>query len=161
MANSAPDSIFCRKRSISRLRSRAVGIEAHADHGEGLRIDRLPAQIDALVEPFLHGRHADRIGVEHAGGMRIVAQLRRVAGDEEDVPHAAGGAGQQVGLHADQIAVAAAEMQDRLDLGLAENPLGGDQRRNARRCAGPVGDVDRSEAAIAEVRLLATVELRS
>ncbi len=126
MANSAPDSIFCRKAVEFPLAIQGGGIEPHADHGEGLRIDRLPSQIDALVEPLLHGGHADGIGVENAGGVGVVAQLGRIAGDEEDIPHAAGRTGQEVGLHADQVAVAAAEMEDGLDLGHAEDPLGGD-----------------------------------
>ena len=101
------------------------------------------------VEPPLHGRHADRVGVEHAGGVRIVAQLGRVAGDEQDVAHAAGRAGQQVGLHADQVAVAAAEVQDRLDAGLLLDALGGDQRRDPRTGPRAVGDVDRIDAVLA------------
>ena len=38
------------------------------------------------------------------------------------------GASQQVGLHSDQIAVAAAEVQDRLDAGPLQDPLTGDKR---------------------------------
>ena len=132
MANSAPASTFCRKRSSSRRRSRAVGSSAHADHGEGLRVDGLAAQVDAAVQPPLHGRHADRIGVEHARGVRIIAQLGRIAGHEQEVANLAGRTGQQVGLHADQVAVAAAEMEDRLDLGLLLDPIG---RRPAARAA--------------------------
>ena len=113
------------------------GIEPHADRGEGGRIDGLAAEVDAAVEPALHRRHADRIGVEHAGRLRVVAQLRRVAGDEQQVPNAARRAGQQVGLHADQVSVAAAEMEDRLDRGFAEDVLGGHQRREpGGGCAG-------------------------
>ena len=104
------------------------GIQPHADHGERGRIDGLTAQVDAAVEPPLHRRHADRIGVEHARGVRIVAQFGRIAGDEEDVSHAAGRARQQVGLHADQVPIAAAKVQDRLDLGVAQNVFGRDER---------------------------------
>ena len=114
----------------------AVGSKPDADDGIGRRGDGLTADIESAVEPPLHGRHADRVGVEHAGGVRVVAQFRRVARDKQEVADAAGGAGQQVGLHADQVAVAATEVQHRLDVGLAENPLRRDQRGNTGAGAG-------------------------
>ncbi len=105
-----------------------------------------PPRIDAAVQAALDGGHADRIGVEHAGGVRIVAQLRWIAGDEEQVADSAGGAGQQVGLHADEVAVAAAEVEDCLDARLPLNVVRGNQRGDARAGPRAVGDVDRVDA---------------
>ena len=46
------------------------GVQPDADHRQRLRVDGLAAQVDAAVQPPLHGDHADRVGVEHAGGVR-------------------------------------------------------------------------------------------
>ena len=56
----------------------------------------------------------------------------------------------QVGLHADQVPVAAAEVQDRLDAGLAADPLARDQRRDPRTRPGTVRHVHRIDAVLAE-----------
>lgn len=110
----------------------------------------MPAEVNAPVQPRLHRGHADRVGIEHAGGIWVVAYLGRVAGDEQEVANTAGGAAEQIRLHADQVAVAAAEMEDRLDLGLGQDARGGNQRRDARTRPGTVGDVDGIDAVFAE-----------
>ena len=76
---------------------------------------RLPAEIAAVVEVVHDADQADRVHVVDRGRVRIVAELRRVAGDGQDVAQAQRVGAQQVGLDAEQVPVAAGVVQDRLD----------------------------------------------
>ena len=63
----------------------------------------------------LDGHHPNRVSIEDPRCLRVVAQFGRIASHEENVVNAAGGTGQQIRLHADQIPIARAEVQDRLN----------------------------------------------
>ena len=88
----------------------------------------------------------DRIHVEYRGRVRIIAHLRRIACDADEVANAHRGRAQQIRLDAEHIAIAAGVMQDRFNPHLALN----DQRqglvRDARRSARAVGNVDAIDA---------------
>ena len=59
-----------------------------------------PMELDADVESVIEAAHdvdqADGVHVKDRGGVRIVAQLGRVAGEAEDVVEADGRGAQQV-----------------------------------------------------------------
>jgi 5-methyltetrahydrofolate--homocysteine methyltransferase len=91
------------------------GVHAYSD-GEGCRIaDGSSSDIDAAVQATDHPGQAYGVDVEDAGRVGVVAELGRVARYEEKVPQAYGVGAEHVRLHADQVAVAAGVVQDRLD----------------------------------------------
>jgi len=75
---------------------------------------------------------------------------------QKQVAHAAGGGAHEVGLQRDAVAIAAGELEDRLDPG-ANEERGGERRREMRAGAGAIGDVD----GICEVRKRARLASRS
>ena len=84
----------------------------------GRLADRLPADVAAVVELRDDVGQADRVDVEDGGGIRIVAERRGIAGDEQQVANAHRVGAQQIRLDAQQVAVAAGVVQDGLDAGL-------------------------------------------
>ena len=124
MANSAPASTFQAKRLSSRSRSGRGGIDAHADHEPGRRADGVAARVESVVEPGHQVGQSDAVDVEHGGGVGVGPHLRRVAGDDQQVVEPAGRGAEQVGQHAEQVAVAAGVVDDRLepDLALDQQP---------------------------------------
>ena len=96
-----------------------------------------------MVQLVHHVRQANRVDVEHSGRVRIRAHLRRIAGNQKQVPQAQRRGAQQVGHHAEQIAIAAAVVQHRLRFRfrvLHHQRRG--HRAHARLRARPVGNVD-------------------
>ncbi len=90
--------------------------------------------------------------VEHRLGVGLVAGLRVVAGQDQQVVHPGRRRAHQIGLQRNAIAVAAGELQDRLDAVLHHERRcngGGQVRAGAR----PVGDVDRVRQALERQRL--------
>ncbi len=73
--------------------------------------------VDDIGEP-------DGVHVEHRGGIRIGAHARRIAGDADQVADAHRVRAQQFGLDAENVAVAAAEVQHGLDPGLLLDQAG-------------------------------------
>ena len=88
-----------------------------------------------------HRGQGRRIDVEHRLGVGLVAGLGVVAGEAQQVAHAAGGGAHQLALQRDAVAVAAGELEDRLDA-FAREHRRRDRRRQMRARAGAVGDVD-------------------
>ena len=83
----------------------------------------------------------DRVEVEHRLGFGLVAGLGIVAGENQQIAHAGGRRPHQLALERDPIAVAASELQDRLDPGRGQHG-GGNRRAHMGARAGPVGEVD-------------------
>ena len=71
-----------------------------------------------MIEVAHEVREADRVDVEHRRRVGIRPHLRRIAGDEEQVAQADGRRAQQVAEHAEQVAIAAGVVRDRLDADL-------------------------------------------
>ena len=98
-----------------------AGVGGHADGEVGAGADGVGADVEAVIEPAHDVDQADGIDVKDSGGVRIVAQLGRVAGEAEDVVQADGRGAQQVRLDAENVAVAAGVMENRLDAGVLLN----------------------------------------
>ncbi len=89
-----------------------------------------------------------------AGRVGIVAGVRRIAGDQQDVadPHRV--RAEQIRLHAEQVAVAARVVKDRLDPRLLLDHHRRGQRADSRARTRPFGDVDQVDAVRAELARL-------
>ena len=93
-----------------------------------------------------------RIEIEHRLGIGLIAGARIVAAQHQQIAHADRRRAQQVALQRDAVAVAAGELEDRLD------PCSTSSRRRGHRAemrprAGAVGDVDGVGQALERQRL--------
>ena len=79
--------------------------------------------------------------IEHGLRVRLVAGAGVVAADHQQVADAGGGGADKIALQSDAVAVAAGDLQDRLQPGLDQQRRRR-QRRQMRPGAGAVGDVD-------------------
>ena len=93
-----------------------------------------------------------RVEIEHRLGVGLIAGARIVAAQHQQIAHAAGGGAQQIALQGDAVAVAAGELQHRLDAVL-DQQRGRRHRAEMRPRAGAVGDVDRVGEALERRRL--------
>ena len=80
--------------------------------------------------------------IEHRLGVGLVAGLRVVAGEQEQVANAECGGAHHLALQRDAVFVAAGDLQDRLDARANEQARRG-QRAHMRARPGAVGDIDR------------------
>jgi hypothetical protein len=87
-----------------------------------------------------------RVDVKDSRGIGIVAQLGRIARDDQDVAQTQGVGTEQVRLHAEQVPVAATIVDYRFHADLPFDRHGQRHGCHARRSARPVGDVDRIDA---------------
>ncbi len=83
--------------------------------------DRIAADIESVIQPVDDIDEPDGVHIEDRGGVGIVAQLGRVAGEAQDIFQPDGRCAEQIGLNAEHVAVAAGVVQDRLDTGLLLN----------------------------------------
>ena len=83
---------------------------------------------------------------KHRRRVRVVADLRRIAGDEQHVAHAHRVRAEQIRLHAEQVPVAAGVVKDRFDAGLLLDQDRRRQRAHPRAGARAVGDVHQVDA---------------
>ena len=82
------------------------------------RVEPPPGQQDVLIAHGPQGpQQLDAVQVEHRLGPRVVAELRVVAGHDQDVADAEGAGAEQVGLQRDPVAVPAGHLHDRLEPG--------------------------------------------
>ena len=93
-----------------------------------------------------------RVEIEHRLGVGLIAGARVVAAQHQQIAHAAGSRAQQIALQGDAVAVAAGELQHRLDAVL-DQQRGRRHRAEMRARAGAVGDVDRVGEALERGRL--------
>ena len=121
---------------VERGRFRATG-----HRKAGLPLHCPSRRIDASIEARHHAETADRVEVIHRRSMRVVTHLRRVAGYDHQVVQAQRVIGEQVGLQAEQVAIAHAEMHQRLHAKLAPH----------LQCQCPVGHADRGPRTISDV----------
>ena len=110
----------------------------------GRRPDRLSTDVEAVIEPRNHVSKADGIDVEHRRRVGIVADHARLAGHRDEVadPHRV--RAEQIRLHAEQVAIAAGELQHGFDPRLLLDEHRERQRAHAgaARSVGDVHDVD-------------------
>ncbi len=107
---------------------------------------RVAADVQAPVQVVHDVDQADRVHVEHRRRVGIVAHLRRIAGDADQIVNAQRRRAQQVRLHAQHIAVAAGVVQDGFD---ADFLLHQQRQRlvaHARRGPRAVRNIDRVHA---------------
>src|ERR1035437_895097 len=95
-----------------------AGVGGDADGEVGAGANRVGADVEAVVEAAQHVDQADGIHIENGRRIRIVAKFGRVAGKAEDVVQAYRRGSQQVRLNAEDIAIAAGVMEDRVDAGV-------------------------------------------
>ena len=93
---------------------------------------------------MIEARHdvgqTDRVDVEDRGGVGIVADPARIAGDEQQIAQAHGVRAEQIRLDPEQVPVAAGVVQQRLDAGLLlDQHRERRARSTARRRAGRRG----------------------
>ncbi len=103
-----------------------------------------------------HSGERGRVDVEHRFGFRLVAGLGVVAGQAEQVADVGGRRPHQLRLQRDAVAIAAGELEYRLDA-LADENGGGNRCREMRAGAGAVGDIDRIGQAAQWQRLVQQV----
>ena len=99
-----------------------------------------------MVQPRDEVGEADRIDVEDRRRVGIVADAARIAGDEHEIAQAHGVRAEQIGLDAQQVAVAARVVQQRFDARLLLDQHGERQGADARAGALAVRDVDHVHA---------------
>src|SRR5207247_7701174 len=112
---------------------RGCRVHGHTDMKSRGRANWLPADVTTAVEACDQVRQADRVDVEHGGGVGIVADAPGVAGNEQQVAQSHRLRAEEIGLDAEQVPVAAGMVQPRLDAGLLLDEHG--QRERARPCA--------------------------
>ncbi len=100
-----------------------------------------------------HAEELDGVHVEHPLGPRMVAELLVIAGEAKQVLEPQGGGAEDIGLHADPVAVPAGHLDHRLHPFRHDDGTGGDAR-HANDGGLTVGDVDRVHLALENVRLL-------
>src|SRR6185369_6625700 len=103
---------------------------------------QVAGQVAAVVEVVHDPDEADGVHVVYGGGVRIVAELGRVARDGQDVAQAQGVSPQQVRLYPQQVPIPAGVVEDGVAPHLALEQHAERLRAHARRGAGTVGDVD-------------------
>ena len=101
-----------------------------------------------MIELVDHVRQADRVDVENGGRVRVRPHLWRIAGDDKQIVQAESRGAEQVGHHPEQIAVAAAVMQNGLDADLAFDQHGRRLRGHSRLRARAVGNIDAVDAGV-------------
>src|SRR4051812_21076817 len=75
---------------------RCARVGAHADHKSGASSNGIAADVESLIEIVRDIHQSDRVNVEDRGGVRIIPQLRRIAGHAKNILDANGGGSQQV-----------------------------------------------------------------
>ena len=121
-------------------------IRSHANHKACPGSDGISAQIEAAVQVVHNVDQANCVHVKDRSRVGIVAHLRRIAGDADQIANPDRGRSQQVTLNAQHITIAASVVQNRIDAHFALN----EQRKrlvaHARRRPRTVRDVDRVHA---------------
>ncbi|CUQ02484.1 Uncharacterised protein [Bacteroides xylanisolvens] len=97
---------------------------------------------------------AGGVDFEDSFGIRMVTDLGRITGEGEDVMHAECRCSQELCLKADDISVAAGQMEDGLDLVLLLDDAGEGDRAHTHFCHGAVGDIDCVDVGSDFLRLL-------
>ncbi len=100
-----------------------AGIRPHPDHQRGLGTHGPPADVESSIQVVRDSHQANGIDIEHRGGFRIYAHARRVARDADEVAHTQRVGRQKLGLNAENVAVAAAEVIHRFDTSVLLNQL--------------------------------------
>jgi hypothetical protein len=96
-------------------------------------------RVEAAVQALDHVREADRVDVEHLGGVRVGPERRRVTAHDEDVAEPQRGGAEQLRQHAQHVLAAACVVNDGLEAHLALD----DRSRRERAHADPrAGGVD-------------------
>ena len=98
------------------------------------------------AHPVRHREQARGIEIENRFGVRLIARLRIVPAQREHVPDAERRGAEQLALQRDPVAVAAGELQDRLDAVSHEKVRSG-EAGHMRPGARSVGHVDRGREA--------------
>ena len=99
-------------------------------------VEGLAGGIDAVVEPVDPAQKLDRVEIVDGRRVGIVADLGRVAGDHHQIADPEGMRAEQVALQREQVAVAAADVQQNLGAGLSPSRRRGRGCPCARRPAG-------------------------
>ena len=107
------------------------------------RANRLAADVAAVIQARHDVGQADRVDVEDRRGVGIVADAPGIAGDEQQVAQAHRVRAEQVGLDAEQVAIAAGIVEQRLDARLLLDQHGERQRAQARAGAQAVRECSR------------------
>ncbi len=102
----------------------------------------LPPMIESAIQIADDVDQPDGIHIEDRGGVGIVAHLRRIAGNADQIANADGAGAQQVRLDAQHVAVATGVVQDGLDADLLLHQKTERLVAHARRGARAVGNID-------------------
>ena len=123
-------------------------IDADADGESGRFANGIVAEVQTVVQLVHHVRQTNRVDVKNCSRVRIRPHLRRIAGNQKQVMQAERGGSQQVRHHSEQIAIAAAVVQHRLDSDFALDQNRSGHRAHARLRARPVRNVDAIDAGV-------------
>src|SRR5260370_1694982 len=128
-----------------------AGIGPHTDGESRVGPEGVAADNQRKIQSVHNVDQPDGVDIEHGGRIGIVAHLWGITGDANQVVNAHGIADQQLRLHAEHVAVAAREMQRRLDFSLLLDERAQGEVAQARRRTRAVRDVDGVDACRLEV----------
>ena len=137
---SAPASTLRRELVHLRLERVGLGRDDGADEEVGRAIQLVARPVGAGIHLLAALDQMDRVEIEHALGLLVIAHHRVVAGEAEDVGDAQERGRQQVGLQAQAVAVAAGGLEDGV-AAAAHDLAGHRQGAQAHDRALVVGDV--------------------
>ena len=110
------------------LHFNGAGIDPDPDQDTTGRVNRVAADVDSAVEVAGNLCEADGVYIEDPRNIGVVADLRRIAGDDQEIGDARGIAAEDIRLHANQVAVAAAVVEDGFNVHLLMDGDRGDHR---------------------------------
>ena len=120
----------------------AAGLHAHPHDVSRRYPDGVSPGIEAVVEVAHQVGEADGVDVEDGRGIGIRPHLGRIAGHQQDVPQPERRCAEQVAQHAEQVAVAAGVVRDRLDAEFLLEQDACQHRAHAALRARTVRDID-------------------
>src|SRR5579883_1075893 len=106
----------------------------------------ITADIESLIEIVGDVCQADGIDIEDRARIRVGAHARRIPGDADEIADTGRVCAEQLGLDAEDVAIAAAEVENRLDTGMLLDELTGDLRTQAGTRARAIRHVDAVDA---------------
>src|SRR6185437_11226331 len=98
-----------------------AGIGSDGDGEVGARADGVGPDIETVIQAVHHVDETDGVHVKHSSRVRIIAHLRRIAGEAEYVAQPDRRRAQQIGLDGNDVSVAAGVMQNGFNSGMLLN----------------------------------------
>src|SRR5579859_1526415 len=128
-----------------------VEVEGGADVEMGGHAKGGSGGVVAIVHATQDADEADGVHIPDAGEIGVVAGVKRITGEGEDVVDAEGVRAEQVRLDRHQVAVASGEVDDRLQVKMVAQEAGKGEAAHTYAGHGAVGDVDKLDTQALEM----------